>query len=48
MAKGHTRYCAGSGAAREITTTNVTPTRLHYCAIFNVYTQFTNVARAAA
>jgi len=44
---GHTRYCAGSEFAHEITTIGGTSSRLHYCAIFRVYTQFTDAARAA-
>jgi len=45
--KGHFRYYAGSEFAPEITTTSGTTSHIHYCAIFSVYTQVTDVARAA-
>ena len=45
--KGHTRRCAGSEFAHETTTLSGTASRLHSRAIFRVYPQFTDVARAA-
>jgi hypothetical protein len=45
--KSHTRCCAGSEFAHEITTISGTTSRLHYLATFIVCTQFIDVARAA-
>jgi len=45
--KGHTRFYAGSEFEHEVTTISGTTSHMHYCAIVAVYTQFTDVARAA-
>jgi len=43
----HPLLWAGSRARRETIIVTGIPNRLEYCAIFIVYTQFTNVAAAA-